>query len=158
MFKLLHNWAHFTCQQGNVQNSSSQASTVHELRTYICTSWIQERQKNNRSNYQHPLDHRKSKGIPEKHLLLLVCITTNCGQFFKRWEYQNTLPASREIYMQWLEMQRLELDMEQWTGSKPKKQYVKAVYFLLASLTSLQSTPCKMSGCMKHKLNQDCQE
>ena len=30
-----------------------------------------ERQRNQRSNYQHPLDHRKSKRVPEKHLLLL---------------------------------------------------------------------------------------
>ena len=33
MFKLPHDSAHFTCQQGNDQNHSSQASTVHELRT-----------------------------------------------------------------------------------------------------------------------------
>ena len=31
--------------------------------------------------------------------LLTVWITTNCGKFLKRWEYQNTLPASRETYM-----------------------------------------------------------
>ena len=30
MFKLLHNGTHLTCQQSNVQNSPSQASTVHE--------------------------------------------------------------------------------------------------------------------------------
>ena len=36
-----------------------------------CTSWIQKRQRKQRSNCQHPLDHRKSKRIPEKHLLLL---------------------------------------------------------------------------------------
>ena len=28
---------------------------------------------------------------------LTVWITTNCGKFFKRWEYQTTLPASWEI-------------------------------------------------------------
>ena len=32
--------------------------------------------------------------------LLTVWITTNCGKFFKRWEYQTTLPASGEIYIQ----------------------------------------------------------
>ena len=41
-----------------------------ELRTSRCTSWIWKRQRNQRSNGQHPLHHRKSKGIPEKHLLL----------------------------------------------------------------------------------------
>ena len=46
-----------------------------------------------------------------------VWITTNYGKFFKRWEYQTTLPASWETWMQ-LKEQQLELDMEQWTGSK----------------------------------------
>ena len=31
---------------------------------------------------------------------LSVWITTNCGKFFKRWEYQTTLPASWEICIQ----------------------------------------------------------
>ena len=42
---------------------------------------------------------------------------TNCGKFFKRWEYQTTWPASWEIGMQ-VKKQQLELDMEQQTGSK----------------------------------------
>jgi len=41
-----------------------------------------------------------------------VCITTICGKFFKRWEYQTTLPASWEICIQG-KKQRLEPDMEQ---------------------------------------------
>ena len=44
-------------------------------------------------------------------------ITTNCGEFFKRWEYQTTWPVSWEICMQ-VRKQQLELDMEQQTGSK----------------------------------------
>ena len=50
-----------------------------------------------------------------KHLT--VWITTNCGKFWKRWEYQTTWPASWEICMQ-VRTQQLELDMEQQTGSK----------------------------------------
>ena len=42
---------------------------------------------------------------------------TNCGKFFKRWEYQTTWHASWEIGMQ-VKKQQLELDMEQQTGSK----------------------------------------
>ena len=38
-------------------------------------------------------------------------------KFFKKWEYQTTLPASWEICMQ-VRKQQLELDMEQQTGSK----------------------------------------
>ena len=48
----------------------------------------------------------------------------------KRWEYQTTLPASWEIDMQ-VKKQDLELDMEQQTGSKLGKEYVKAVYATL---------------------------
>ena len=58
---------------------------------------------------------------------LTVWITTNCGKFWKRWEYQTTWPASWETYMQ-VRKQQLELDMEQQTGSKSGKEYVKAVY------------------------------
>ena len=48
---------------------------------------------------------------------LTVCITINCGKFWKKWEYQTTWPASWEICMQ-VRKQQLELDMEQQTGSK----------------------------------------
>ena len=44
-------------------------------------------------------------------------ITTNCGIFLKRREYQTTWSASWEICMQ-VRKQQLELDMEQQTGSK----------------------------------------
>ena len=40
--------------------------------------------------------------------------------------------------------QQLELDMEQWTGSKLGKEYIKAVYCHPAYLTSMQSMSCKM--------------
>ena len=48
---------------------------------------------------------------------LTVWITTNCGKFLKKWEYQTTWPASWETYMQ-VRKQQLDLDMEQQTGSK----------------------------------------
>src|SRR5574341_270509 len=48
--------------------------------------------------------------------------------------------------------QQLELGMEQWTGSKFRKEYIKAVYCHPANLTYMQSTSCKMLGWMKHKL------
>ena len=48
--------------------------------------------------------------------------------------------------------QQLELDMEQQTGSKLGKEYIKAVYCNPAHLTSMQNTSCKMPGWMKHKL------
>ena len=47
---------------------------------------------------------------------------------------------------------QLELDVEQWTGSKLGKEYLKAVYHHPAYSTYMQSTACKMLGWMEHKL------
>ena len=55
---------------------------------------------------------------------------TNCGKFWKRWEYQATLPASWEIGMQ-VKKQQLELDMEQQTGPKLEKEYVRLYIVIL---------------------------
>ena len=44
--------------------------------------------------------------------------------------------------------QQLELDIEQQTGSKQGKEYVKAIYCHPAYLTYMQSTSCKMPGWM----------
>ena len=65
---------------------------------------------------------------------LAVWITTNCGKFFKGQKYQTTWPASWEICMQ-VKKQQLELDMEQQTGFKLEKEYVRAVYCHPAYLT-----------------------
>ena len=48
--------------------------------------------------------------------------------------------------------QQLEQDMEQQTGFKLGKVYVKAIYFHLAYLTYMQSTSCEMQGWITHKL------
>ena len=48
--------------------------------------------------------------------------------------------------------QQLELDMEQQTGSKLEKEYIKAVYCYTAYLTYVQNTSCEMPGWVKHKL------
>ena len=104
--------------------------------------WIIEKDSSRKNMYFCFIDYAKP---------LIVWITTNCGKFFKRWEYQITLPASWDICMQ-DRKQQLEPCMEQQTGSKLGKEYVKAVYCHLAYLTSMQSTSCEMLGWMKHKL------
>ena len=48
--------------------------------------------------------------------------------------------------------QHLEPDMEQQTGSRLGKEYIKDVHYHPAYLTYLQSTSCEMLGWMKHKL------
>ena len=66
----------------------------------------------------------KKARVPEKHLLLFywlcqslwLCGSQQTGKFFKRWEYQTTLPASWEICMQ--VKKHLKMDIEQQTVSK----------------------------------------
>ena len=51
-----------------------------------------------------------------------------------------------------IKKQQLELEMEQWTGSKLGKEYIKAVYCNSAYLTSVWRSSCEMPGWMNHKL------
>ena len=75
--------------------------------------------------YLHSLNNQKSKSSRKTSISALLTkpkpltmwITTNCGKFWKQWEYQTTWPASWETCMQ-VRKQQLELDMEQQTGSK----------------------------------------
>ena len=59
-------------------------------------------------------------------LKLLTVWITNCGKFLKRWEHQTTIPASWETCIQ-VKKQQLKLDMEQQTGSKSGKEYIKTI-------------------------------
>ena len=67
------------------------------------------------------------------------CVYRNkLWKFFKRWEYQTAWPASwRNLYAG---QEVTELEIEQQTGSKLEKEYVKAVYCHPAYLTYMQST------------------
>ena len=69
----------------------------------------------------------------------------------QRWEYQTILPAFWEICMQ-VKKKQLELNMEQQTGSKLGKEYIKAAYCYLAYLIYTQSASYEMLDWMKHKL------
>ena len=62
-----------------------------------------------------------------------------------------------ETHMQ-VKKQQLESGMEQWTGSKLGKEYVKAVYCHPAYLTYMQSTSCKIPGWRNHRWNEVCRE
>ena len=64
-------------------------------------------------------------------------------KILKSWVYQTTLLSSWEIYMQ-VKKQQLELDMEQQTGSKLEKEYIKPVYCHPAYLTYMQNISCEM--------------
>ena len=72
-------------------------------------------------------------------------------KILQEMEYQTIWPASWEICME-VKKQQLEQDMEQQTGSKSGKEYVKAIYCHLTYLTYIQSTSREIPGWMKHKL------
>ena len=83
--------------------------------------------------------------------LLTRWIITNCGKFFKRWEYQTTLPVSWETCMQ------VKNQSCCWTGSQLGKEYIEAVCCHPAYSTSLQSTSHHQTG-WSTSWNQDCWE
>ena len=94
------------------------------------------------SNCQHLLDHRKSKRVPENTYFCFIDYAKafDCVDHNKLWEtlqemgIPDTLPASCQTCMQ-VKKQQLESDMEQQTGSKLGKEYVKTVYCHPAYLT-----------------------
>ena len=80
------------------------------------------------------------------------CVDHNkLWEILQEMEIPDHLTCLLRICMQ-VKKQQLELDMEQQTGSKSGKEYIKAVYCHPAYLTSMQSTSCEMLGWMKHKL------
>ena len=117
-----------------------------------------KRQRNQRSNCQHPMDHSKSKRVPEKHLLCFIDDTKvfDCVDHNKLWKIlkemgiPDHLTCLLQSCMQ-VKKQHLGLDMKQRTDSKSGKVYVEAVYCHLVYLTYMHYTSCKMPGWMKHK-------
>ena len=125
---------------------------------------------NQRSSCQHPLDHSKrdfqktqDNFFQENSRKTSTSVSLTMPSLWLCGSQQNvenssrdgntrpTLPASWKTCMQ-VKKQQLEPDMEQQTGSKRGKRYVKAVYCHPAYLTYMQSTSCEMPGWMKHKL------
>ena len=89
--------------------------------------------------------------------LLTTPKTFDCVDHNKLWKIlkemgiPDHLPASWEICMQ-VKKQQLEPDVKQWTGSKSRKDYIKAVYCHPAYLTYTQTTSWETLGWKKHKL------
>ena len=71
-------------------------------------------------------------------MLQPLCESQQTRKFWKRWEYQTTLPASWETWMQG-KKQQLEPDMEQQTGSKLGKEYVRLYIVTVLQFSSIQS-------------------
>ena len=96
--------------------------------------------------------HESSRQISTSALLttskpLTVWITTN-GKILP----EMGIPDHLTCLLRNLHAGQEATDMEQQTGSKLEKEYVKAVDCHPAYLTSMQSTSCQMPGWMKHKL------
>ena len=115
------------------------------------------RQRNQRSNRQHLLDHWKAREFQKNNYFcfidyarVFVWITRN-WKFLKEMEIPDQLTCLLDIFM-WVRKQQLKLDMEQQTGSKLGKEYVKAVYCHPAYLNYMQSTSGEMLSWMKYKL------
>ena len=80
----------------------------------------------------------------QEHKHLTVWITTNCGKFFKRWEYQAILCLLRNLYAG--QEATVRTGQGIMDGSKFGKEYIKAVYCHPAYLTYRQSTSWKIPG------------
>ena len=59
------------CTIALISHASKAMLKILQARTSRCSSWFYKRQRNQRSNCQHSLDHGKSKRVPEKHPFLL---------------------------------------------------------------------------------------
>ena len=165
MSKLQHNCTHLTHYQSNGQNSLSQASTVCEPWTSRCSSWIYKRQRNQRSNYQHSLDHWKSKRIPPKHLLLPYWLHQSlwlCGsqQMVENSSRDGTirppdLPPEKSIC-------RSRSNSYNWTWNNRlvpiRKGICKGCLLSPCLFNLMQSTSCECRAGWSTSWNQDCRE
>ena len=115
--KLLHNCTHLTRQQSSAQNSPTCTSTVLEPWISRSSSWIYKRQRNKRSNCQHPLGHLKGKRVPKKEIYFCFIDYAKAFDYvdhnkllkiLQEMGHQITLPPSWETCMQ-VKKQQLEL-------------------------------------------------
>ena len=90
-----------------------------------------ERQRNQRSNCQHPLDHQKSKRVPEKHLLLLHSVQSlsHVRLFATPWTaaHQASLSITSSLIL-------------------PKLMFIESVYHLTISSSVVPFCSCPQSS------------
>ena len=117
-----------------------------------------KRQRNQRSNCQHQLNHQKGKRIPEKHLLFIdYAKFFDCVDHNKLWKILKEMGIPdhltcllRNLYAgQGATVRTRHRTMD---GSKLGKEYIKVMYCHPPYLTFLESTSCEMPGWMNPKL------
>ena len=117
----------FADVQAGFRKGRDQIANIH---------WIIEKARNSRKT--------STFASLTKPKSLTVWITTN-WKILKEMRIPDHLNCLlRNLYQ--VRKQQLEPDMEQWTGSKLGKEYIKAVYCHLAYVTYMQSTSCEMPG------------
>ena len=158
--RLLNNCTHLTHYQSNAQNFPSQTSTVCELINSRQSSWIQKRQRDQRPNCQHGLDHRKK--IREFQKNVYFCFIDYPKVFHyvdhnKLWKILKELGIPehltcllRNLYAG--QKATVRTGRGQQTVFILGKDHVKAVYCHPVYLTYLQSISCEMLRWLKHKL------
>ena len=132
---------HVNCELPGVQAGFRKGRRTRDQIVNIC--WIIE----------------KARKFHEKLLFLLywLCQAFDCVVHNKLWKILKEMGIPDHLTCLLRNMYAgpeitVRLDMEKWTGSKLGKEYVKAVYCHPADLTYMQSTSCKMSDWIKHKL------
>ena len=128
------------CELPNVQAGFRKVRRTRDQIANIC--WIIQRAKEFQKNiYFYFVEYTKAFDCVNHHKLWKI---------LKEMGIPDHLTCLlRNLYAG---QEATELDMEQQTGSKSEKEFVKAVYCHPAYLTYMQSTSCEMLGWMKHKL------
>ena len=134
-----------------------------EPRTFRCTSWIYKRQRNQRSNCQHSLDHTESKRIPRKHLLhwlhwtpLTVCIETN-WKILKEMGIPDHLTCLlRNLYAGQAVTIRTRPGTTDWFKIRKRVQQGCIVSLCLFNICRVHHAKCQAGWLTSW--NQDCQE
>ena len=143
MLKILHArlQQYVNCELPDVQAGFRKGTGTRDQIANIC--WISKKTREFQKNiYFCFTDYAKAFASVDHNKLWKI---------LKEMEYQTTWRASWATCMQ-ARKQQLELDMEQQTGFKLEKEYVKAVYCHPAYLTYMQSTSWETLGWKKHKL------
>ena len=117
------------------------------------------RDRGTRDQIANMLDHQKKKRIPEKNIYFCFidyAKTFDCMDHNKLWEIlqEMVIPDHLTCLLRNLfaGKEKTELNMEQQTGSKLGKEYIRAIFCHPAYLTYVQSTSRTMLSWMKHKL------
>ena len=131
------------CELSDVQTGFRKGRGIRDQIAKI--QWITEKTKEFQKNiYFCFIDYAKAFDCIDNNKLWKILQEIGIPDHLNS-PLQN-LYAGQEVTKQ------LEPDMEQQTGSKLGKEYVKAVYCHPAYLTYMQSTSCEMLGWVKHKL------